>query len=303
LIALADIFINNLLPIFLIAGTGFLLGKWLQLRPRVFSQAVFYAFSPCLVFKLLIDNRLEMGDFVRMGSYATTLMVSMGLLAWLMGRLLRCERRLLAAMVLCTMIMNAANYGLPMTLFAFGEQALAHATLFFVTVSIVTNTAGILIASMGSSNLPDALGGLLKIPSIYALLAAALCNLFDWQVPTPLMRTVDLLGNAAIPCQLVLLGLQIQAVRWNGQSLALGVVVALRLLVSPLLALGLSQAFALQGVARQAAVLEAAMPAAVLNTVLATEYQAEPSFVSLAVFTSTLLSPLTLTPLLLILGA
>jgi predicted permease len=37
--------------------------------------------------------------------------------------------------------------------------------------------------------------------------------------------------------------------------------------------------------------------------VLATEYNVEPSFVTAAVFTSTLLSPLTLTPLLAFLGA
>ena len=45
------------------------------------------------------------------------------------------------------------------------------------------------------------------------------------------------------------------------------------------------------------------MPTAVLATILATEYDAEPAFVATAVFASTLLSQLTLTPLLLILGA
>ena len=43
------------------------------------------------------------------------------------------------------------------------------------------------------------------------------------------------------------------------------------------------------------------MPTAVLATILATEYGAEPAFVTTAVFTTTVLSPLT--PLLLILGA
>ena len=39
------------------------------------------------------------------------------------------------------------------------------------------------------------------------------------------------------------------------------------------------------------------------STILATEYEAEPAFVITAVFATTLLSPLTLTPLLLVLGA
>jgi predicted permease len=77
----------------------------------------------------------------------------------------------------------------------------------------------------------------------------------------------------------------------------------MRLLVSPFVALLLIPLFGLAGPARQALVLEAAMPTAVLTTVLATEFNAEPSFVSTTVLVTTLLTPLTLTPLLAFLGA
>ena len=49
--------------------------------------------------------------------------------------------------------------------------------------------------------------------------------------------------------------------------------------------------------ARQAAVVLSSMPVAVATTILAVEYDASPEFVTSAVFLSTLLSPLTLTPL------
>jgi predicted permease len=58
----------------------------------------------------------------------------------------------------------------------------------------------------------------------------------------------------------------------------------------------------LQGSALQAGVTEASMPTAVMATVLATEYDVEPAFVTTVVTTTTLLSPLTLTPLLALLG-
>ena len=51
----------------------------------------------------------------------------------------------------------------------------------------------------------------------------------------------------------------------------------------------------LTGAARQAAILQASMPAAVITTVLALEFDAAPAFVTSVVFVSTLLSPLTLT--------
>jgi predicted permease len=77
----------------------------------------------------------------------------------------------------------------------------------------------------------------------------------------------------------------------------------MRLLIAPLLAIGLSRLFRMSGPSYQAVVLEAAMPAAVLTTILATEFDAEPTFVTTVVLITTLLSPLTLTPLLAFLGA
>ena len=70
-----------------------------------------------------------------------------------------------------------------------------------------------------------------------------------------------------------------------------------------LLGLALAPVFGLEGAARQAGILESAMPAAVMTTVLAEQYDLEPEFVSATVFLSTLLSPLTLSPLLVYLGA
>jgi len=60
--------------------------------------------------------------------------------------------------------------------------------------------------------------------------------------------------------------------------------------------------FGLSLAARQAGILEAAMPTAVLNTVIALEFGIDPAFVAGAVLVSTLLSPLTVTPLIALLG-
>ncbi|HSO26787.1 MAG TPA: AEC family transporter, partial [Anaerolineales bacterium] len=101
---------------------------------------------------------------------------------------------------------------------------------------------------------------------------------------------------------LVLLGLQFQRVRWQGNLVPLALVKGMRLVVAPLLAWVLSPLFNLQGAARQAGILQSAMPTAVLTTVLATEYDAEPALVTATVFSTTLLSALTLTPVLALLG-
>ena len=69
---------------------------------------------------------------------------------------------------------------------------------------------------------------------------------------------------------------------------------ALSLLVGPLVGIGLTLALGLTGLARQVAIVGASMPAAVITTVLALEFDLDPSFATGAVFVSTILSPFTL---------
>jgi predicted permease len=69
------------------------------------------------------------------------------------------------------------------------------------------------------------------------------------------------------------------------------------LVVAPLIALLLAHLMGLMGTARQAGVLQASMPAAVVTTVLAVQYDLDQTLVSGVVVLTTILSPLTLTPL------
>jgi predicted permease len=297
------LFFDNLFPIMLAASIGFGLAKWLKINPRPLSQVIFYVFSPVLVFNLINGSQLSNTDILHTLIFTIVLIIGMGVLAWLIGNLIRLDRKILAAVLITVMFMNAGNYGLPLTSFAFGQAALAFASVFFVVNSVATNTVGIVIASSGSTSVWNAIKGLVKFPAIYALGLGVLFLQFKWQLPQGLDRTVTLLSNAAIPCMLVLLGMQLVNIKLNGHVVPLVLTVGLRLLVAPVLAFGLARLFGMNGPSYQAVILEAAMPAAVMTTILATEFEAEPTFVTAAVLVTTLLSPLTLTPLLAFLGA
>ncbi len=300
--ALLSTFANNLLPILLISGVGFLLGKTLEIDSRSLGRVVFYVFSPILVFNLLIHTELQSIEiFITMG-YTVLLCFIIGLLAFLFGKALHFERPVLMAIVLTSAFANTGNYGLPLVSFAFGQDALAFATLNFATNSLLFNTAGVLIASLGHMDIKAAMGGLFKVPTVYAVILAAALNGFHLILPTPLARTVDLAANGSIPLMIILLGLELSHVQWSHSVRAVGLSTSLRLLAGPLIGFLLAFLFRMQGAVRQANVTKSSMPAAVTTIVLATEYGLDPSLVTAMVFIGTLLSPLTLTPLLVFLG-
>ena len=297
------LFINNLLPIFLAAGAGFLVARYLGVSTPAVSRIVFYIFSPCLIFTLLTSGQLNGDDIMQMVAYASASILSMGAITALIAYALHFDRRIMVALLLTVMFGNVGNFGLSLNLFAFGESALAYASIYFVTSATLVYTLGVVLVSWGKTNLRTALIGVLKVPVIYAVIFALIFNWLNWELPLPIDRTVSLLSDAAIPVMIVLLGIQLYNSKLSKDTFAVGLSNLLRLVASPLLGIGLAMIFNLKGSAFQAGVLEAAVPTAVLTTVLATEYNIEPAFVTTAVVTSTLLSPLTVTPLLAFLGA
>jgi hypothetical protein len=299
---LASTFANNILPIILLSGAGFALGKLLHIEPRSLGRVVFYVFSPVLIFDLMVKNQLNLADAAVVIGFTISIVLVMGFLAFMLGYFLKLERPALTAIVITTMFANTGNYGLPLVSFAFGEKALPYAGIYFVTTTFMFYTLGVLIASLGHMNFREAMLGLLRIPTMYAVLVAILVNAWNITIPAPINRAVELAAGGTIPLMLILLGVQLTRVEFSNNMRALQLSVSLRLIVAPLIALLFTAVFGLQGLSRQGGVTQASMPSMVSATVLATEYNLDAKLVTAIVFVSTLLSPLTLTPLLVFLG-
>lgn len=300
---LLDVFLNNLLPVFLSAGAGLALGRAFPLERKTVAQLTFYIFSPCLVFSSLTQTQVSGGEFGQLALFTLTMVGGLALLAALTGRFLSADRRTLVTLVIASAFANSGNYGLAATRFAFGEAALARAVIYYVFSSVGVYTLGIFVASLGKQRPAAALREIVSVPAFYAVAAAGLVRGLNWSIPPFLSRTAELLGEAAIPAMLVLLGLQMAAMRFHREAwpprrlLLLAAAATLQLVLAPFLALGLARLMGLTGPAWQAAVLESSMPAAVITTVLAVQYDLDAELVTGAVVLTTLLSPLTLTPL------
>ncbi len=300
--ALLRLFAENLLPVLLVAGVGFALQRLLRIEPTPLSRVVFYAALPALQFELLVSSDIPLEELGQMMLLATALIAGMAAIGFLVSRALHLPEQLAAAFVLSVTFMNAGNYGLSVSHFTFGAMGLAWATVFFVTNSMLTNAAGVYIASVGRTSPVRAAAGVLKVPALYSIPLALLVRNSGVTVPPFVARPIELLATAAVPIMLLLLGMQMAKAGMPQRRALVGLSSGLRLIASPLLAWFLLPAFSLPMLAGKVAVLEAGMPTAVLNTIIASEFDTEPGFVAGAVLVSTLLSPLTLTPILALLG-
>src|SRR5205085_8602945 len=102
------------------------------------------------------------------------------------------------------------NYGLPLVRFAFGAEALSHAAVYFVTSSVLVYTVGVLLAASGRRSLRRALFGAARVPAMYAVGVAAVILWLHVTVPPPIERPIQLLGDAALPMMMLVLGMQLE---------------------------------------------------------------------------------------------
>ena len=284
-----------LAPIFLTAGFGYVLARKVGMRPQGLSRAAFYIFSPCLLFDKFSHTQLTAADLGRIAGFAILVMAGSGLIAWLCSWVLHLDRPLAAAFMLCAIAGNTGNYGLPANQFAFGEAALEPAVIYYAVSTLVLSTAGVYLVARGRRHPREAMRNVLTVPLAYAGILGLLVWATGIQVPVPIERSTALAGQAAVPVMLVLLGVHLAEVRLRNDLGRITLVSAIKLIGGPLLGFALAGPLGLTGINRQAAILESAMPTAVMATVLATEYDAAPQFTAGVVMVSTLASLITVT--------
>ncbi|MCJ7566666.1 MAG: AEC family transporter [Anaerolineales bacterium] len=297
-----SLFTNNIFPIIAVAGAGFLLQRRANLDPRPISEAIFHILIPALVFDMVFTTEIPRDNVIKMVALASAVIIFMLFLSWALTKLLRLPQALASAFILSVSFINAGNYGLSLNHFALGEAGLLWASIYFITSALWTNSAGVYIASAGRMDSMRSLKNLTRVPAVYAILLSLLLRALNFSIPHAVSRPIELLAAATIPMMLLVLGIQIGKAGSPKRLGLLSIVVSLRLVLAPIVAWFMAGVLRLPVIGSQVGVLESAMPTAVLAFILALQYDTEPEFVTGAVLVSTLLSPLTLTPLLYWLG-
>ena len=82
---LFSVFASDLLPIFVIAGAGFALARWLKASAATLTHVVFYALLPCFAFRLLITTVATGRQFGLMVLLAVLVMLAMAVVGVLLS--------------------------------------------------------------------------------------------------------------------------------------------------------------------------------------------------------------------------
>jgi len=297
------ILLNVILPIFLVGGCGYLVGRFVRSEPVVLTRLVFYLLTPALIFRSIYTSMISLESALSIGGYIILIQLGMFGISRIVGRFRRWDADSQAAGSLVLLFANCGNYGLPVMLFAFGEEGFAFGIIFVIVSIMMQATIGISVASWKKgATWKQGLTRVLRYPHLYAFALAMVMRSVPSEIPESLFRSIDLLAQAAIPGQLLMLGLQLSRVRLHHFGVDSILLSSIKLLVPPLLGWGVTSLLGISGLLQAVLIAEASMPSAVNSLILATQFRRNPELAATTVFVSTVFSLVTITVLLTVLG-
>lgn len=273
-------------PVLLGAILGF---AWARFGPHfnteLLTSLVLVIGTPCLIFSTLTRFAV---DLEAVGQMALATLVFLAVICVVGGVLLLVTRQPVRTFLPSLLFPNAGNMGLPLCLFAFGDQGLALGIAFFTVTSLGNFTLGVWLAAGDIS-----LCRLFRNPLIWATSAGVIFLSLEVQPPLWLANTTKLIGDFTIPAILIALGVALAQLKVANLGRAVWVGV-LRLALGLATGLVLAELFHFEGVSRSVMILQCTMPVAVYNYLFAQRFKNRPSEVAGAVVISTALSFLTL---------
>jgi predicted permease len=273
-----------LFPVILCAFLGALWARSGQRYDSEFvSRLVLNIGAPALILSTLSQVDIDPSLFADIAIACVLVSVIMAILGFVIPRLLGDDvRTYLPSFV----FPNVGNMGLPVCMFAFGEQGLALALIFFMVLSVAHFPVGILMAGGREAG---GLMGIIKMPILYAIALAVLLMMSGAVLPDFLNNAVSLIGAMTIPLMLITLGVSLYSLKVSGWGKAL-LYSLIRILGGLSAGLLVVWWLDIEGVARSVVLIQSSMPVAVFNYLFAVRFDRQPDSVAGLVVVSTILS-------------
>ena len=282
------------LPDFLLVALGWLLRHKLGFNREFFAgleRMVYFVLFPAMLFQAILRTPISAGNALLL-LQSTAAVVAAGVaLAWLGGLALRAQPLALASAAQCGYRFNtyiglalAASLG-----GAHGQTTMALIVGFAVPIANIVAVYS--LARHGGSGL---LRELLRNPLLVATLLGLAGNLAGLQLPGPIDTVLARLGGASLALGILCVGASLSWQGGQGHGRLITWILAVKLLLLPVAALGAARLFGLPPAESRMLLLFAALPTASATYVLAMRMGGDGRMVALLVSLGTLMSVVTI---------
>lgn len=287
-----------LAPIFALIALGWSLRRWLWPAPDFWASIevlTYYVFFPALLVSTLSQARItwEVLPFL-----AVLVSVSLAVAAFLtvIRPHLRIDGPAYTSVFQGSLRFNT-YVGLAAASALFGSEAVALLALAIAVMIFPVNILSIAVLARHASGSPPSLAGtageVAKNPLIISSVIGLALGALSLPLPPVIGPVLDILAKAALPLGLVAVGAGLNLGTVASRGTAVTVATLLKLVVSPLLALGAARLLGLEPLAATMAVLYCSLPPAPTSYILARRLGGDTELMAALITVHTLLAAIT----------
>ena len=250
---------------------------------------------PCMIFNALYTADVSLIpklSILTVYMLITSLIV--GILTYSLLHFLGWERKKIWSLVTVVVLGNTGFLGYPITHGIFGNEGMIRAVFCDISTSILFILLSFILILIFDGELKVAIKKILTFLPLWAVVLGILFNIYSIPI-TPVGSTVvGYLAGATIPLIMISLGLSLKLEGLKYHFKEVGLASIIKLLIYPLIALGVLSLLNITGFEHTIGFIEATMSSAMLGMVIAVTYRLDWELTSDCIFTTTLFSLITI---------
>lgn len=291
--------IESILSIFVLVVLGYILKRLDIISIKdidLLNKLVMTLFLPSLVFLAIYkSNSSQFMKLIPLPFINILIAIILGTICFtVFYKVLNYSLKRSLSITFPIMLMNTAFVGFPVVLSTYGSEGLIGAAFFDIGTSVLFIVLNILLIFIFGGSFKETISQVAKFPTLIALILGIIANLASIPLDFLVVDILEYLASATIPVIMLALGvsLDLKIVKDN-LNISLFSAIA-RLVGGPLIAIFLVSLFGIGAFFKNIVLLQAAMPSAMLALVLSIEYDLEYNITAACVFSSTMLSLISL---------
>lgn len=281
----------SILGIYLFIAVGFG-AKWAfkeKIDDRTITLLSVYFLQIFLTFWGLLKRPIDTELLAAPSLYLGITLISLVLMVPLSKMLFRDPKERSIATV-AALIGNTGNLGIPLGIALFGEESIPYTTLINLVNVFVVYTVGVFYYSRGEFSVRDSLLNIVKLPVLWAAMAAIALNLANYHPSEAVDKTLMMGAYASMTMQLVLFGIYLYGIKLGEINARLTLwVSSTKFILVPLIAWIVFTMVGPQPMVAGILFLELIVPLAIANVNLASLYNCSPRTVTVQVFITSVL--------------
>lgn len=280
---------------FLAVKTGYIDAKIKNSLSKIIVRIVL----PCLIISSISSKELDKG---LMADIFTVFLMSVFCLLVLYGlgvitaKILKIPKDTAAVHKLLTCLGNVTFVGYPVIVAMYGEAGFFYAIIYWLINDLFLWTFGLFALQSDKPKSKKEIAKKLINPNTMAFAAAILMLVFGIKLPKLIYDTVNGIGGLTISLSMLFIGMALAEVdaKKAVKKWWIFVIAPLKMVIMPILFIYIFKILGIREILLGAVVLEAAMPAQTVLSILANENNADFEYAACGMFVTTLLSLVTL---------